>query len=150
MSDLKLTQGDDGVFDLVIEDGNFVIEDGFDTSIMVSLITDARAPADKVVLPENRRGWMGNLVSPVDGRDLGGLLWLTEQRRLTQDTLNETVDYARKSLNWFVEDGLANSIDVTGEIVPRSGIRLTIAITALTGVPDKHYINLWEVTGNVN
>jgi phage gp46-like protein len=150
MSDLKLTQSDDGVFDLVIENGNFVIEDGFDTSIWVSLLTDARAPRDKVVLPENRRGWMGNLVSPVVGRDLGGLLWLTEQRRLTQKTLNEVVDYARKALNWFVEDGTATSLAVTGEITPRSGITLAITITALNGLTETHYINLWEVTGNVN
>lgn len=150
MSDLKLVQGPDGVFDLVIEDGNFVIEDGFDTSIFVSLLSDARAPEDKVVLPENRRGWQGNLVSPVEGRELGGLLWLTEQRRLTQDTLNETIDYARKSLNWFVEDGIATSVDVVGVIVPRSGITLIITITALNGQTETHYINLWEVTGNVN
>lgn len=150
MSDLKLLQGPDGVFDLVIENGNLAIEDGFDTSIFVSLLTDARAPADKVVIPENRRGWMGNLVSPVENRDLGGLLWLTEQRRLTQDTLNETIDYARKSLAWFVEDGIATSIEVTGVIVPLSGITLVITITALNGVTEKHYINLWEVTGNVN
>ncbi len=150
MSDLKLVQGSDGVFDLVIEGGSLAKEDGFDTAIWVSLLTDARAPADKVILPENRRGWMGDLVSPVEGRNLGSLLWLTEQRRLTQNTLNETIDYARKGLIWFIEDGLANNVVVTGEIVPRSGIRLTIIITALNGETETHYINLWEVTGNGN
>lgn len=150
MSDLKLVQGSDGVFDLVVENGNFVTEDGFDSPILVSLLTDARAPADKVVKPENRRGWMGDLVSPVEGRDLGSLLWLTEQRRLTQDTLNETIDYARKAFNWFVEDGIATSVQVEGMIVPLSGITLTITITALNGETEVHYINLWEVTGNVN
>ena len=150
MSDLKLVQGTDGVFDLVVESGNFVIEDGFDTSIWVSLLTDARAPDDKVVKPENRRGWMGDLVSPVEDRRLGSLLWLAEQRRLTQETLNETVDFARKAFNWFVDDGIANNVQVTGVIVPRSGIRLTITITALNGETETHHINLWEVTGNVS
>ena len=137
---------ENGSFDIGIEDGDFIAEDGFDTAIWVSLFTDARADESQVVLPENRRGWMGNLAN--DERQLGGLLWLVEQRRLNQDTLNETIDYARKSLIWFIEDGLATQLNVTGEIVPRSGISLTMIITSVKGVTSTHYVNLWELTGN--
>ena len=77
-------------------------------------------------------------------------MWLTEQRRLTQETLNETIDAVRKSMAWFVDDGFANAFDVVGEIVPLSGITLTETITALDGQVENRYINLWEVTGNAN
>lgn len=133
--------------DISIENGDFKIENGFDTAILVSLLTDARAPESKVIRPEDRRGWLGNIESQVDGRDLGGLLWLSDQRRLNQDTLNEVVDYARKALAWFVEDTIALRVTVTGEIVPISGIALSIDIVSLEGITSNYYIKLWELTG---
>lgn len=150
MIDIKIVQQTDGTFDIPIEDGDLASVDGFDSAIWVSLFTDARAPENIVFQPENRRGWLGDVESPVSGRELGGLLWLTEQRRLTQDTLNEVIDYARLSLQWMTEDGIANSIEVTGEIVPLSGIRLEITINVPQGDTVTHYVKLWEVTGNVN
>lgn len=150
MIDIKVAFQPDGSFDIPIENGDLANVEGFDTSIWISLFTDARAPESIVVQPENRRGWLGDTESLVPGRDLGGLLWLIEQRRLTQDTLNEVVDYARQALQWFVGDGLANSIEVSGEIVPLFGILLTIIINVPQGQTVTHYVKLWEVTGNAN
>lgn len=149
MIDIKTVQTN-GIFDILIENGDLAGVDGFDTAIWISLFTDARAPDTIVVTPENRRGWLGNVESPVEGRDLGGLLWVAEQRRLNQDTVNEVVDYARKSLEWFVEDGIATSIEISGGIVPLSGILLTIIINVPQGDTVTHYVKLWEVTGNAN
>lgn len=147
MIDIKLTQDESGAYDLTIADGDFEGVDGFDTAINVSLFSDARAPQDRVSVPEKRRGWMGDLNSPVVGRLLGSLLWLLKQRRLTQDTLNDAVSFANDALNWFVQDGIAQNVTVTGAIVPRQGIALTIVITTLDGRTDTHYVPLWEVTG---
>ena len=141
---------ENGSFDMFVENGDFANEPGFDTAIWVSLFTDARADSAQVVIPENRRGWLGNTVSEVSDRHLGGYLWLTEQRRLNQDTLNEVIDYIRKSLNWLIEDGAAIKIDVLGDIVPRQGIEAQVKITALDGVTSDHFIQLWKVTGDAN
>ena len=138
---------ENGSFDLLIENGDFKAEDGLDTALWVSLFTDARADESQVLQPESRRGWMGNLVSNVFERQLGGLLWLAEQRRLIQETLNEVEDYVRKSLDWMLEDGLARNIEVSGEIVPLNGLAVTITITTQEGSTDSHYVPLWEVTG---
>lgn len=145
--DIKL-ELQNGYFDVAIEDGDFANEDGFDTAIWVSLFTDARASVSQVLLPERRRGWLGNIVSTVTDRQLGSFLWLTEQRRLTQDTLNEMIDYSRKALNYLIEDNIALKIEVTGEIIPRQGIELLIEITALDGVTSQHFIQMWKLTGN--
>ena len=145
--EIKLTQLTDGRFDIEIEDGDIIGLDGFDTHLIISLFTDARASEAQVVRPQDRRGWPGNLVSPVDGRQLGSFLWLSEQRRLTQDTVNEYVDSAGKALSWMIEDGIAKNIDVKGEIEAPNGISLTIIITAPDGRTSTHYVPLWEVTG---
>lgn len=145
--DCKLAIDTNGQFDVVLEDGDIATETGFDTAIWVSLFTDARASADQVVLAQHRRGWPGNLVSTVDNRQLGGMLWLIDQRRLNQATLNEAVDYAQKALNWIVEDNVAQNIEVSGVIVPTSGIQLNVTITALSGETESRYINTWELTG---
>ncbi len=148
MIDIKLTVDEHGAFDLSIVDGDFEGVEGFDTAINWSLFGDKRAPADKVSKPEKRRGWLGDLTSPVEGREQGSWLWLLNQRRLNQDTLNDAVSFARDALAWFVEDDIAKDVTVTGIIVPQQGIRLTIIITTLDGRTDTHYVPLWEVTGN--
>ena len=139
---------ENGSFDVVIEEGDFANEPGFDTSIWLSLFTDARADESQVVKAENRRGWLGNTVSDIEDRELGGLLWLVEQRRLNQETLNEVLDYCRKSLQWIVEDQVALKVEVEGNIYPRRGLEVYITITSKSGVTSAHYIPLWEVTGN--
>lgn len=144
--DIALIQDNYGHFDISIENGDIKGTFGLDTALYVSLFTDARATDQQLSIPENRRGWLGNLASPVEGRQLGGYLWLVEQRRLNQNTLNEIVDSARKSLQWMVEDGLCNSVNVSGVIVPTLGIQLNIIITSKEGVTETHYVKLWELT----
>ena len=148
MIDLLLTQDNNGVFDLSVADGDLASTDGLDTAIWESIFSDQRAPESKVPLPQNRRGWLGDLNSPVEGRLYGSLLWLLDQRRLTQDALNEGISSLQDALQWIQDDGLAQNVTVTGELVPRSGIALTAIITTLDGKVESHYIPLWEATVN--
>lgn len=146
MQDIKLTQDANGNYDISIANGDIEAVEGFDTSLLVSLFSDARAPQYLVSIPENQRGWICNTINE-NGRELGGLLWMVDQRKLTQDTLNDAIDYVRKSLNWYIEDGLLTDIQVSGNIVPRYGIQIEIIIVAENGVTETRYYNLWEVTG---
>lgn len=147
MIDIKATINDDNQITIGFENGDFTHEDGFDTAILIALLTDARAPEDRVSVPQYRRGWMANLHSPVEGRELGGLLWTTEQSRLTPKELNESISFAKLALDHFVEDGLAKSVIVGGSIVPKLGIQLDITITSVSGEVSTHYVKLWELTG---
>jgi phage gp46-like protein len=146
--DIKAFINDNNQVSVNFNDGDFTEEDGFDTAILISLLTDARAPDDRVLIPEKRRGWMGDLESPVENRSLGGFLWLIDQRRLTVDTLNDSINFAQLALNWFVEDGIAKSVTVSGDIIVKKGIQLLIVITSILGKTSSHYVNLWELTGN--
>jgi len=147
MADIKLITTVTGEYTIGFENGDFILDQGFETSILLSLLLDARATDDRVLVPENRRGWMGDVASKVDGRTFGSLLWLVDQRVLNTETLNDSINFAQLANNWFLEDGVAKAIAVTGSIIPSAGIRLEIAITSDSGNTTNHYVNLWEVTG---
>jgi len=151
MQDFKLEINSSNIYDLVIGvDGQLEGVNDFTTAITTSLLSDARAGASQVSVPQYRRGWIGNVVSPIEGRQYGSLLWLIEQSRLTQSTLNFAIDYARSSLSWIVEQGIAANIEVTGRISSASGITLNIVVTSLSGQTETHYVNMWENTKNAN
>lgn len=144
---MKFVQKDDGTWTVNIVNGDWERDDGFDTAMNVSLLTDARAPSNIVPIAKNRRGWIGDLFNTVADRVLGSLLWTLDQKRLRQTEVNQAVSYASQALNWFIADGLVKNIEVSGAIVPKRGIRLTILITAPTGEVITRYLDLWENTG---
>ena len=150
MIDIKATLDSTGSFSISFAGGDFTKEDGFDTAINMSLFTDKRASEDRISDPGERRGWLGNTVSPVEDRQLGSYLWLLDQRKLTPDTRNDAISYSIDALNWLVEDGFAKSVIATAEIIPRLGIELKITITPNTGDELVYYRRLWELTGNAS
>lgn len=136
-----------GRYDLTVLNGDLKTTAGLDSAIIISILTDARASESQIQLPQQRRGWPGNVASIVPGRQLGSLLWLTDQRRLTAQTLNAVVDYVHKALSWITEDTLLKTINTSGEIVPLVGIVLKIKMTAHDGTTSNQYVKLWEATG---
>ncbi len=146
MQDIKVVQDENGFFDFDVSGRDLNHEEGFASAIHVSLFSDARANSDQVKISEQRRGWIGDISSPVEGRLVGSLLWLTEQNRLTQNTLNSIVDYARESLMWIVSDNIASNVEVIGTIEQRKGIILQIDITTIDGDVVTQYVDLWRRT----
>ena len=134
MQDVKFNLDSYGRFDFDIENGDLATEDGYDTMIWVSIFTDARANSSQVPTPEYRRGWLGNIVSVVPDRQLGGYLWLVDQRRLVQKTLNEAIDYTKKSLQPMIDDDICTDITVTGSFIPKYGIELDVNIISTLGI----------------
>lgn len=134
-----------GLYDLQISGADFESAEGFETAIPVSLFSSARASATQVQDAKNRRGWIGNILYAEDDRELGGLLWILDQARITQDTLNDAKTYAQDSLQWMIEDGQARSIRV--EVVKTSSrsIQILIDITEIDNTVQR-YITLWRST----
>lgn len=145
--DLKLSLNSDSIYDISIENGDFALVDSFDTSLIVSLMTDARADQSQVFRSELRRGWWGNQfgVEP-DSFQIGSLLWLLFQARNTQNTLNSAIDYAQNSLQWLVDDGNADSVSASGDFTP-NGITLSINIFRGNSIVDTKYYDLWQNSG---
>lgn len=101
-------------------------------------------------MPEARRGWIADIATPIEGQLFGSYIWLAEQKRLTQSTVNEIVSYARIALQWLIDQGQALSVEVSGLIVAARGIALNIVITSVSGLIENRYVELWENTQNAN
>lgn len=134
-----------GLYDLVIDGADFASAYGFESAIPTSYFTDARAPAVQVQEAARRRGWAGNALYLDEGREVGGLLWLLDQARVTPDTINFAKGYAADSLQWMIEDGVARSIIIE---VERDGTRSILISTDITSIENtvQRYITLWRGT----
>lgn len=113
--DIKLIKNDADFFDIDWDDdGDVSTTETYETTIFMSIFCERRAKSYEVVVPQYRRGWIGNLIY-TDGSEDGCGLWLYEQRRLVQSTINGVRDEAEKGLLWFIESGYADQIDVSAE-----------------------------------
>lgn len=146
--DIALIEDENGVYDVRIgDDGDFVPIYGFDTAIIMSLLSEARADTGDVNQTEQRRGWIGNETPTIPGLEVGSKLWLECQSRRTLQTKNAVVDHAKRCFDWLVPDYL-DAVDVTGNLSV-DGISITVIPTYKSGKTDKLLFELWNNTGVV-
>lgn len=143
MQDVKLVDiGSYYDFSLDVN-GDIETEDSFDATLIVSLFTDARADANEVPVPEDRRGWIGNLGYPYQ---IGSKLWLLSQSRITSETAQRVRSVVQDALRHYVDNGLAKSVDVTAEATEDS-IAFSVTINRYSSKVDTRYFELWNNTG---
>lgn len=145
MQDVLIRANSDGLYDFVIDGNEFASAGGFETAIPVSLFTDARAPAALVAEPQNRRGWIGNLMTASTMRQLGSILWALDQTRITQETLNLARLEAQSAFQWMLDDGVALGVLVDMSRTASGAITITIRITDTSNVVSR-YQTLWRET----
>ncbi len=140
-----------GSYDIPLNaDGDdFESAQGFESAIPVSLFTDARAPASSVPDPKRRRGWVGNLLTIDQNRQLGGLLWLYDQGRITATLLNGIRNAVIASLNWMRVDGILTGIEVDVTVESTRAIRITARLTGVDNNVDQYSV-LWRRTNPTN
>ncbi|MBA4781156.1 phage GP46 family protein [Blastomonas sp.] len=136
--------------DIGIERGAVVLDDGLRTAILISLFTDARAPAD-AELPEqsaDRRGWWGDdfPVSEAKRGETGSLLWLLARSKITQATINRAREYARAALAWLLADGIASRLDVQVEAQDGQRMAIRVELDRPQGPSRELYDYVWEAS----
>lgn len=132
-------------FDLQIgDDGDIVTADFFDTAILMSVFCERRASPSEVPQSERRRGWIGNESTP--DFEIGSKLWLYYQARVTRSILSGLESVILAGLQWMVDDGIAESIEVNAEL---SGGRVVVDIPTKrpSSKVERRYYALWENTG---
>ena len=135
----------ENTYDIAVDsNGDIETEDAFDTAIIVSLMTDARADESEVPASENRRGWIGNESTP--GIQMGGKLWLFYGARVTSRIQSQLEDAARESLQWFITDDYALAVSAEASISSTT-VTLTVAIDRPNAKPDQRYFEIWNATG---
>lgn len=128
-------------FDIDIDsEGRLVTTNRLDTTLILSLFTDARAIKELQPAPERRRGWWGDTLSSVPGHQFGSLLWTLEQARLTQDTVNKARDFSEQSTQWFSEDEVIQRTVITTERL-NSKLNIFIQLFQENGVSEARFFD---------
>jgi phage gp46-like protein len=142
--DILIKSDNFGLYDLQINGSDFASAAGFETVIPVSYFSDARASAALVQDARKRRGWVVDTLD-ADGRETGSLLWLLDQARITQDTINLARTYAQAALQHLVDDNVAANVVVSVEQNSTRGITILTTITSSNNEIQR-YVSLWKTT----
>ena len=135
-----------GLRDIAVgSDGDLAAIDDFSTSVDLSILTHRRADGSEVPQAIERRGWIGDLTPKVPGRKVGSKVWLFEQARRTNDTINAIRNAVQESLLWIIEENQVERIEVNAQVSGRSGILVTVQFFIGNNVV-RRYFNLWNNT----
>lgn len=113
------------LWDASVSGNDLDTDEGMETALAHSLFPDRRAEDDDT-LPDERadkRGWWGDEFPVVLGDLIGSRLWLLEREKELPVVLQRGEAYAREALQWMLDDGVTDALDVTVTF-PNPGIIL--------------------------
>lgn len=142
MQDMKLRRIEGGLYDLVIEDKKFVSVNGFETNILLNILTDARANKSLVPYAINRRGWMLNILREYD---LGSQNWIYDQSIISQDVINGLRSSTINAFRHMISTGQIKNIEVNIEQTNDTSLTINIILYPPNEEP-KSYSILWKTT----
>lgn len=120
--------------DIVVENGDFVLDDGFETAVLISLLSDAYVAApDEKKFSESRGWWADELLAI----NIGSKWWLLERSNITKQTLRLMEQYAKDSLEWMINDGIAKDIKCLAEKENNTRVKFYLVIYRLNEEPYK-------------
>jgi len=98
-----------------------------DRLVAISLFSDARADDDDTLPVEgdSRRGWWGS----DDGDNFGSKLWLLERATHTPENRAKARDHALEALQWLLDEGIAEALEVEVEQLADGSAGLVVTIT---------------------
>lgn len=104
-------------------------DEGLETSVIISLLTDRRARNDdELPSGDDKRGWWGDALAAEEGDEIGSRLWLLSREKQMRSVLLRAREYAEEALQWMVDDGVASSVNVAAEIVRTGVLGLSVEI----------------------
>ncbi len=133
--------------DLVIQDGDLLADEGLETAVLISLFTDREAEPGDVEPGEDRRGWWGDALNDNPQDRIGSRLWLLARETLSDATLRRAEDYSKEALQWMIEDGVAEAVNVTASIIQANDDQLMALAVEIVkpGTPPSRWQKTWEV-----
>ena len=144
MTDISLNK-DKEYYDFNFINGDFELTQGMETALLMSIFCEKRAGVSEIPAPELRRGWWGNLVNGYDNYEIGSKLWLLEQARRDNTTLNLAKTYAQDCLQWLIDDGYAKEI-ITDTSFVVGGIEIDMQIVTSANKTINRSYQLWSNT----
>ncbi|MBI6783413.1 MULTISPECIES: phage GP46 family protein [Pseudomonas] len=102
-------------------------------SVVISLFTWRRAEADDPFDDAERYGWWGDTYPAQANDRIGSRLWLLRRVRLTAQTRRDAEFYAREALDWLIEDGQVQHINILTEQVQSNRLNLGVELVVSDG-----------------
>ena len=119
---------DESQIDMNLTIGDIAADDGLETSVLISLFSDARATQDMIAI-EDRDGDLRGFWGDVDTQEnTGSLLWTIKRAKQMTKTLADAREYCQKALAWMVEDKVADKVVVTVEYTQRGWMAIQVDI----------------------
>lgn len=113
----------------------------------ISLFTWRRAADDDALDDDQRYGWWGDSFPSVADDRIGSRLWLLRRVKLTRQTQLDAEFYAREALQWLIDDGHCNAVEILSERLDAQRLNLrTVLILADGERLDLNPIHSWQVT----
>lgn len=127
--------------DVALEAGDLAADEGLVTGVVLSLLSDGRAPGSDEApeLSQDLRGYWGE--DPAD--PYGSLLWTLGRSKATRETLARARELVEGSLAWLKASGIASAVEVTAAYGP--GGVLAIDVRLVRG-PSRRWASLWSAT----
>lgn len=118
-------------------------------AVIISLFSWRKAHDDDQV-DGSRYGYWGDSFPPVPGALIGSRLWLLKRSKIiTNETIMLAEEIIREALQWFIDDGIAQEIQVKLE---RSGIGTIKGVITLIlnsgGTLSVPFDDIWQVNHN--
>lgn len=146
MQDIAFVMDSNGLFvwDFDKKKGDLNVASGFETACLASIFTNSRLDESDVSPPLGRSGWIGNIMTAVEPRELGCTGWSLENQRITTYFLARLKEAITKGFEWIVKDKIARDYNVSCSY-NYDQVRVIISIVARDGAKYET-IQLWKAT----
>lgn len=128
--------------ELKLEKGELGEDRTLETAVLISLFTDARV--SDLELPQgvdDKRGFWADALTEND--NTGSKIWALSRSKQTPESLALLETYAKDSLEWMIEDGVASGVSVIAEYDELNRAVATIQITRPRGETSRFSL-VWD------
>lgn len=127
---------DNGLLDIQLVDNDILLANELETAVSVSMFSEARTdlPTETNIQDaiSELSGWWADTF---EDEPLGSEAWIYRRSKIVNETLNGLIETYTKSLQWLIDDGVAESVVVTA--VKSLKIPNTIEILASITKPNE-------------
>lgn len=145
MMDVALVPTEEGIdIQLNSDESDLLNEPGLETAVIISIFSERRVTEEELPDGEtDKRGWWGDLLSDVQGDQIGSKLWTKRRAKATIANKLAIKEALRNCLLWMIEDGLASSVEVDASFPKPSEILLKVDIQRPSG-KNERYALVWD------
>lgn len=145
MSDIAIEfKGDH--FDIEVLNGDLKQDDGLETAIIISLFSNRRVTAEELPTShDNKQGYWADQFADALNDKTGSRLWTLQREKRQVEVLRRAEDYARESLGWLIEDGVASSVLASAQFMDgvTNAWELMISVQRPSGRTSRYQV-LWD------